>query len=226
MTFFLMHQIFAGKSLLRPVHYEPIGYGRRVWKVREIVLFVPTAVAQFCLLELQLAREIVCREAHHQATWIGPRLGSKVADVCDAKMCLFPNLSLNAFFQRFACLDEACHKSVMPIPKGVSMNHEYLITTRHTNDNGSCEAWPKLLSAFLTFLADFRLPTHLATANATELAILMEIDQLGTLPCKLIVFGRKDVEAFAKRNHLQVRPISNGGRERSNKNRPSPNLSL
>ena len=201
-TFFLMRQIFARKSLLRPIHYEPISDGRRVGKVRKIVLFVPTAVAQFCLLQLQFAREIVCREAYHQAAWIGPWLGGKVANVGDAKMCLLPNFPLNAFFQRFACFDEACHKAVMPVPKGMSMNHENLVTSSHTNDNGSCEAWPKLLSALLTFLADFRLPTHLATTNAAELAVLVEIDQLGTLSCKLIIFWRKDVEAFAKRHHL------------------------
>lgn len=200
----------------RPVHDEPICDGRWVRKVRKIVPFVPAAIAQFSLLEFDFAREIVCREADHQATWIGPRLRSEVADVCDAQMRLFPNFALHAFLQRFACLDEACHKAVMAVAKGVSMNHEYLVASGDTDNNGGCQAGPKFLAALLALLADFRLPTHLATANAAELRVLMEIDQFGTLACQLVILGRKDVERLSERHHLQVFPIRNGMGKRGN----------
>ena len=156
----------------RPVHDEPICDGRWVRKVRKIVPFVPAAIAQLSLLEFYFAREIVCRKADHQAARIGPRLRRKITDVCDAKMRLFP---------------------VMAVAKGVGMNHEYLVASGDTDDNGGCQAGPKFLAALLALLADFRLPTHLATANAAELRVLMEIDQLGTLSCQLVILGRKDV---------------------------------
>lgn len=200
----------------RPVHDEPICDGRWVRKVRKIVAFVPAAIAQFSLLEFDFAREVICREADHQAARIGPRLRSEVADVCDAKMRLFPNFALHAFLQCFACLDEACHEAVMAVAKGVGMNHEYLVASGDTNDNGGCQARPKFLAALLALLADFRLPTHLAATNAAELRVLMEIDQLGALSCQLVILGRKDVERLSERHHLQVFLIRNGMGKRGN----------
>ena len=200
----------------RPVHDEPICDGRWVRKVRKIVAFVPAAVAELSLLEFDFAGEIVCRKTDHQATWIGPRLRSEVADVCDAQMRLFPNFALHAFLQCFACLDEARYEAVMAVAKGVSMNHEYLVASGDTDNNGGCQAGPKFLAALLALLADFRLPTHLATANAAELRVLMEIDQLGALSCLLVILGRKDVERLSERHHLQVFPIRNGMGKRGN----------
>lgn len=200
----------------RPVHDEPICDGRWVWEVRKIVAFVPASIAQLSLLEFDFAREIVCRKTDHQAARIGPRLRGEVTDVCDAKMRLFPNFALHAFLQRFACLDEARYEAVMAVAKGVGMNHEYLVASGDTDDNGGCQAGPKFLAALLALLADFRLPTHLAATNAAELRVLMEIDQLGTLACQLVILGRKDVERLSERHHLQVGAVRNGMGKRGN----------
>ena len=207
-----MYIILSNFTYFEPILYEAIGNGGWVGQAGEVVSFVPAAVGEFGFLQLQFAREVICREAYHQSAGIGPRLRTKVTDVGDVQVCLLPDFTTDAVFERFACLHKACHKTIVTVAKGMGMHHQYLVSSCHADNDGCCKAGPKFFATLTALLADFRLPLHLATANAAELRVLMKVNQLGTLACKLIVFGRKDVERFAKRHHLKVGMVGNGGR--------------
>ena len=133
--------VFRGSRRLKPVVNQAAGYGCFVRDLWHIVTSEPAAFAQFLLLQTELAAGIVCREAYHEAEWVGPGLGVEVADILDFDASLLAHLASHSIHKRLSRLQEACDKAMMRAAEILGADKENLCVGDGIADHSTARGW-------------------------------------------------------------------------------------
>ena len=77
-----------------------------------------------------------------QRATIGNLASSIDDDTPDELEAVIRRHAFHAFFECLACLYEACHKSIVSVSEGMSMNHQNLVAFVYADNDSSSEARP------------------------------------------------------------------------------------